>query len=104
MGCPNNWHFTREFAFYILKWYLHSLDISLAILNAGSLFFGRILPNIMATLFGPMNLLIGACTVSSMCLYVWFTATENAGILAFAVIFGMASGTTFAVPSRVSCS
>ncbi|KAJ4479062.1 MFS general substrate transporter [Lentinula aciculospora] len=64
---------------------------SLAILNAGSL-FGRTLPNVLATMFGPLNLLIGSCTVSSISLYVWFTATGNAGILAFEAIYGITSG------------
>ncbi|KAJ3715914.1 major facilitator superfamily domain-containing protein [Lentinula guzmanii] len=64
---------------------------SLAILNAGSL-FGRILPNVLATMFGPLNLLIGSCTVSSVSLYVWFTATRNAGMLAFQAIYGITSG------------
>ncbi|KAJ3740821.1 major facilitator superfamily domain-containing protein [Lentinula detonsa] len=64
---------------------------SLAILNAGSL-FGRILPNVLATMFGPLNLLIGSCTVSSVSLYLWFTATRNAGMLVFEAIYGITSG------------
>ncbi|KAF9067640.1 major facilitator superfamily domain-containing protein [Rhodocollybia butyracea] len=64
---------------------------SVAILNAGS-FVGRILPNVLAAMFGPLNLLIVSCTISGLMLYVWFTTTGNAGILAFEAVFGIVSG------------
>ncbi|KAH7868024.1 major facilitator superfamily domain-containing protein [Lentinula edodes] len=64
---------------------------SLAILNAGSL-VGRTLPNILATIFGPLNLLIVACTASSVLLYIWFLATGNGAMLVFEAIYGVTSG------------
>ncbi|KAJ3777366.1 major facilitator superfamily domain-containing protein [Lentinula raphanica] len=64
---------------------------SLAILNAGSL-VGRTLPNAIATVFGPLNLLIMACTLSAVSLYVWFEARDNAGILVFEALYGIVSG------------
>ncbi|KAJ3876359.1 major facilitator superfamily domain-containing protein [Lentinula edodes] len=67
---------------------------SLAILNAGSL-VGRTLPNILATIFGPLNLLIVACTASSVLLYIWFLATGNGGMLVFEAIYGVTSGKSF---------
>ncbi|KAE9407187.1 MFS general substrate transporter, partial [Gymnopus androsaceus JB14] len=62
---------SQELAFY-----------SLAILNAGS-FIGRVLPNILATKFGPTNLLIGSCTVSSISLYGTLSGFLCSGICAF---------------------
>ncbi|KAK7470141.1 hypothetical protein VKT23_001581 [Stygiomarasmius scandens] len=65
---------------------------SLAILNACSA-IGRTIPNFIAQKVGPVNVLIVACTISSISLYVWVTASSNAGILVFNAFFGVFSGT-----------
>ncbi|KAJ7090781.1 major facilitator superfamily domain-containing protein [Mycena belliarum] len=64
---------------------------SLSILNALSL-FGRIIPNVVGQRLGPLNILIGACTVAGVLDFVWVTARSTGGILAFNAAFGFASG------------
>ncbi|KAJ3812003.1 major facilitator superfamily domain-containing protein [Lentinula aff. lateritia] len=83
---------SQQLAFY--SWSEGNAKCSLAILNAGSL-VGRTLPNILATIFGPLNLLIVSCTASSVLLYIWFLATGNGGMLVFEAIYGVTSGKSF---------
>ncbi|THU91895.1 MFS general substrate transporter [Dendrothele bispora CBS 962.96] len=76
---------------------------SLAILNACSA-IGRTIPNVIAQQVGPINVLIFACTISSISLYVWITASSNAGILVFYAFFGVFSGTYVSCLSSAAVS
>ncbi|KAJ3860164.1 hypothetical protein EV359DRAFT_49653, partial [Lentinula novae-zelandiae] len=71
------------------------------ILNAGSL-VGRTLPNILATVFGPLNLLIVACSVSSVLLYIWFLVTGNGGMLVFEAIYGVTRAYVSCLPAATA--
>ena len=70
----------ENFAFYLLS-----------ILNASS-FFGRIFPNFLAGIVGPMNMLV-LCTFASGTLCLCWIGIENiAGITVFAILYGFFAG------------
>lgn len=75
----------------------------LAILNAGS-FFGRLLPNYTAGIFGPLNVQIvfGALSgILSLCLLAIKTTP---GVVAFTAIYGFISGPFVSLPIPVVAS
>lgn len=65
---------------------------SLAILNACSI-IGRTIPNLIAQRVGPLNVLIIACSLSAIMLFVFTTTQSTAGILTYNAFFGVVSGT-----------
>ncbi|PYH96097.1 MFS general substrate transporter [Aspergillus ellipticus CBS 707.79] len=67
------------------------------ILNAGS-FFGRMLAGVFSDTVGAYNIFAAVCTFSGvLVLALWIPATSAAGSLAFAVLFGFASGAYFSL-------
>ena len=70
----------KNLAFYLL-----------AILNAASI-FGRLIPNFLADKFGSFNLVISASTCTAILIFVWPTATNTGGMLAFTLLYGFFSG------------
>ncbi|RDH27439.1 MFS general substrate transporter [Aspergillus welwitschiae] len=80
--------------------YLHAGDnISfyvLSILSASS-FFGRIAPNMLADRLGSLNVMILVSLVVTVLAFAWMGIHSNAGAIAFAVIYGFASGTVVAL-------
>jgi MFS family permease len=100
--------FCFSFAFFVPLDYLPSqalnagMDASLAqyllpILNAGSL-FGRLLSGVMADRLGRYNVFIGVCYLSGIwILALWIPGSSDAALIAFAVLFGFASGAYFAL-------
>ncbi|THH19500.1 hypothetical protein EW146_g1679 [Bondarzewia mesenterica] len=84
-----------------------SVSTPLAILNAASV-LGRILPPLLADLIGPYNMLFPSAFLSGLfCLVLWLPSQQGAGfqpiIIAFAVLYGFASGAVIAVvPSCVA--
>uniref|UniRef100_A0A8H7N4Z6 Major facilitator superfamily (MFS) profile domain-containing protein n=1 Tax=Bionectria ochroleuca TaxID=29856 RepID=A0A8H7N4Z6_BIOOC len=89
---------------FISSYALHhgfGLDFSynlVPILNAASI-AGRILPGYYADLVGPLNMNVFALILSVVaCFGVWLPAGHTAaGIIAFAVLFGFATGTLIAL-------
>jgi MFS family permease len=63
----------------------------LAILNASGL-FGRLAPSAMAGHVGIMNTFIFICFMSSATVFYWISASNSAGNIAFAVLYGFFSG------------
>ncbi|KAL9103247.1 MAG: hypothetical protein Q9163_001698 [Psora crenata] len=78
----------------------------LAILNAGS-FFGRWVPGYVADRLGRFNTMIYTvflCMISVLCLWLTYSSSANgmAQVIAFALIFGFASGSNISlVPACV---
>ncbi|XP_006456029.1 hypothetical protein AGABI2DRAFT_77443 [Agaricus bisporus var. bisporus H97] len=75
---------------------LHNLDktftkYSLTIMNATSI-FGRIVPNLIADKYGPMNTLIVSSFVTGGLVFALFGATNEGGAAAFGIFYGFFSG------------
>lgn len=64
---------------------------SLSILNGASV-LGRVLPNLLADIFGGFNLLIIASTCAGGLVFVLFAATNVSGVVCFAIFYGFFSG------------
>ncbi len=71
---------SAEFAFYLLP-----------IMNAAST-FGRIAPNLVAGMIGPLNVHIPVAAVAGILVFAWCGITEFASTVAFAVLYGFFSG------------
>ncbi|KAK9781364.1 putative Major facilitator superfamily domain-containing protein [Seiridium cardinale] len=67
----------------------------LAILNGSSL-FGRLVPSAMAGKFGVVNTFIVTYFLSGVSVFYWISATNAAGNIAFAVLYGVFSGAVLA--------
>ncbi|KAH8202773.1 hypothetical protein TruAng_003044 [Truncatella angustata] len=63
----------------------------LAILN-GSSMFGRLVPSAMAGRLGTVNTFIIIYLLSAVSVFYWISATNTAGNIAFAVLYGFFSG------------
>lgn len=70
---------------------VHKLLFQLAILNAGST-LGRILPVALADRAGVYNMLLPAILASAVLLFSLFAATDTAGVVTVAALFGFSSG------------
>ena len=66
-------------------------------LNAASV-LGRIVPNALADIFGPLNVLTPACTISGLLALCWIAIHTKSGIIAFAVLYGFFSGGFVSLP------
>lgn len=64
----------------------------LAILNAAST-FGRIIPGILADKWGKINMFSFGGVITGVVIYVMNFADTNAGLIVYAIFFGLASGT-----------
>ncbi|KIW20131.1 hypothetical protein PV08_00706 [Exophiala spinifera] len=69
-----------EFAFYLIP-----------IINAAST-FGRIMPNFIVGIIGPLNVHIPIATVAGILVFAWCGITKFASTVAFAVLYGFFSG------------
>lgn len=63
-----------------------------SILNAAS-FFGRIVPGILADMYGCYNILTTAVLFSAIIAFCWTAATSTVGIVFFTLAYGFTSGT-----------
>jgi len=85
------------FAFIVSDAVYHGMSLTLAeylvsILNAGSI-FGRTLPGIIGDKVGRFNTMIAFCALTTiLILAMWIPANTNAIFVAFAPLFGFASG------------
>ena len=78
-----------SFAFYLVS-----------ILNASS-FFGRIIPNYIADIVGPFNVLIPCMIMAGVLAFCWIAVHNVAGIVAFAIFYGFFSGTFVSLPASI---
>ncbi|KAL8280124.1 hypothetical protein RQP46_007454 [Phenoliferia psychrophenolica] len=77
---------------------------SLSILNAASL-FGRLIPNRLADIYGPMTILIPNCLLSGILIFAWLSMSKTAaGLIVFAVLFGFSSGAYVSMMPAVTAS
>jgi len=63
----------------------------ISILNAAGI-FGRVLPNFLADRMGNFNLVIVASSWTALLIFIWPSATNTGGIIAFAIFYGFFSG------------
>jgi len=62
-----------------------------AVSNAAS-FFGRVIPGILADVFGRFQVMIFMSAITGILIFCWIKATTNAGIIVFISFYGFASG------------
>lgn len=67
------------------------------ILNAGSI-FGRLFPNYLADKIGPLNVMIPFTFACMILAFAWIGILNTPGIIVFAVLYGMCSGTYVSLP------
>ncbi|GJJ14670.1 hypothetical protein Clacol_008936 [Clathrus columnatus] len=77
---------------------LHGIDTNLAfysitILNAASL-LGRIIPNLIADFYGPMNIVGPTAICCGFLMFAMFAAGTIQGLVTFAILYGFVSGAT----------
>lgn len=71
------------------------------LLNVGSV-FGRVIPNYLADKVGSLNICAGCAAVSAVLLYGWLGIHNLAGLIVFALLYGLFSGGIVSVtPSAV---
>ena len=93
------------FPIYYISTYaiqFHIMDSTLAfymlpILNAASV-FGRIVPNFYADRVGPLNLLVPCSLASGFLALCWIGVKNTPGLIIFAVLYGVLSGTYVSLP------
>ncbi|EXJ82007.1 hypothetical protein A1O1_08075 [Capronia coronata CBS 617.96] len=85
---------------YAIQKRITSVDLGfylLPILNAASI-PGRIVPNYIADLAGPLNVLIPCTVVTAMLAIVWMAVHSLAGIVVFVIVYGLSSGAIVSMP------
>lgn len=75
----------------------------LPILNASSI-PGRIIPSFVADKVGSLDTYVVVCALSSASVFYWISVTNEAGNIAFAVLYGFWSGSVVALGSVVLTS
>lgn len=75
----------------------------LTILN-GAAIPGRIIPSFAADIFGVVNVYISVCALTTATSFYWISATNQAGNVAFAVLYGFFSGSVFTLAPIVLTS
>lgn len=85
-------HVNEDLSFYILS-----------ILNAGSA-FGRVIPGQLADRFGCMEVIIACTATSAVFAYGWIGIHSLGGSIAFAAVYGFASGAVVSVQASVVAS
>ncbi|GJJ14672.1 hypothetical protein Clacol_008938 [Clathrus columnatus] len=84
------------FPFFYLQLFgiLHGINktlafYSIAILNVASL-FGRVIPNLAADHYGPMNIVGPSSLIAGILIFAMFGAKTVAGFIVFAILYGLA--------------
>jgi MFS family permease len=107
--------FFNNLSFFNPPYYLQSYAIShgmqgsvlaaylLPILNASSI-PGRIIPSFVADKFGSLDTYVVMCALSSASVFYWISVTNEAGNIAFAVLYGFWSGSVVSLGSVVLTS
>lgn len=96
--------------FYISSYGIEKVGLSpslgfymITILNAGSV-LGRIIPNYIATLIGPFNVIVPSATTALILAYCWLAVDHLGGLIVFAVLFGMTTGNYVSMMSATVAS
>ena len=72
----------------------------LSVVNAGS-FFGRLLPNHLADMIGPLNVHIPFALIASLLAFCWIAIRNTPGLLVFCALYGFFSGTFVSLPGPI---
>jgi MFS family permease len=100
---------TPHSGFYGPVYYLQSYAISsgitdanlgfylLPILNAASV-AGRIVPNIVTDLIGPLNVLVPGSLITGILAFAWIGIKNLPGVIVFALLYGFFSGIFVSLP------
>jgi len=80
---------STELAFYFL------------VIANGSSVVGRLLPNFYADTVGPLNMLIPCTAASAILVFCWIPIHNIGGLAAFAVIYGIFTGSLVSLPPSV---
>lgn len=83
---------SSDLAFYLIP-----------IMNAGGV-LGRLLPNYLADHAGPLNIMISFTSVCFLLAFVWPAIHSPAGTIAFAVLYGIGSGSYVGLPAAAVAS
>ncbi|KAF2000043.1 MFS general substrate transporter [Amniculicola lignicola CBS 123094] len=75
----------------------------LAVMNSTSV-FGRILPNLLADKFGPLNIVIPCAIVSSVLCFCYMTIRSTAGMIVIMAFYGFFSGSFVSLPPSIIVS
>ena len=93
--------------FYVELYAIEVCDMSaslatyvLAVVNAGS-FFGRLLPNRLADMVGPLNVHIPFAIIASLLAFCWIAIRNTSGLLVFCAFYGFFSGTFVSLPGPI---
>lgn len=81
-----NTNMSSDLAFYMLS-----------ILNAASV-LGRVIPNFLADITGPLNILVPCCSISALLAFCWIAIDSTGGTIVFALLYGFFSGTFVSLP------
>ncbi|KAL2755713.1 hypothetical protein ACRALDRAFT_1064259 [Sodiomyces alcalophilus JCM 7366] len=73
------------------------------LLNAGSI-VGRVGPNYLADKVGPLNILVGVLVASAVLMFAWLGIRDFGGLIAFALLYGLFSGSVVSVTPTVVVS
>lgn len=95
-GLYTPFYYVQDFALY------HGISDSIAIyllpiLNAAST-FGRILPNLLADVFGCLNVVIPCVSISGVMILAWIGCTHLSTVIVFVILFGFFSGAFVSMP------
>ncbi|KAI0040035.1 MFS general substrate transporter [Auriscalpium vulgare] len=104
-GLFMNWGVYFPYFYLQLYTILHGMDptfafYTLTILN-GAAIPGRILPNLLAQRYGPMNVFTASAFLCAILAWAFFGAKSVAGVVVFAVIYGFFAGAWFSLLSPV---
>ena len=72
----------------------------LSVVNAGS-FFGRLFPNRLADMVGPLNVHIPFAIIASLLAFFWIAIRNTPGLLVFCALYGFFSGTFVSLPGPI---
>ncbi|KAG1735507.1 major facilitator superfamily domain-containing protein [Suillus lakei] len=87
---------------------LHGLSSTLSfysipILNASSM-FGRTIPNLLADIWGPFNIIIPCVIIAGGLVFLMFVTSSVGGMIAFGILYGFFSGAFMSLMSPVAAS
>jgi len=102
------WGFYIPFFYLQLFSALHGVNkkmvtYSLSVMNAASI-FGRTLPNVLADMWGPLNVVVPFTFIAGGLVWAMYGATDIAGVIVFGIFYGFFSGGFISLVNPVSAT
>jgi MFS family permease len=72
----------------------------LAVINGASV-FGRIIPGLLADIFGSLEVIIVCTVISAIVAFCWLAVTNLGGLIVFCIAYGFISGAVVSLPATV---